>query len=179
MKIRQGFVSNSSTTSFCIYGVCFERDEVIENLKELKINDPVLFQKGIDNLAKKDYYADDVKFFKKLGVKSGKKSEEDDENISVEDSLKKTYGLNEEDEEEFDEDEYDLDISMLFEDMFPELELENHYGQGGELYVGRSWSSIKDDETGKQFKDSIEASLKKILGNDIECGHHEEAFRDG
>ena len=156
MKIRQGFVSNSSTTSFCIYGTCFERDEVIENLKELKINDPVLFQKGIDNLEEKSYYSDTVKFFKNLG---SEKDNDDDDN--------------------FDEDEYDLDISMLFKDMFPELELENHYGQGGELYVGRSWSSIKDDETGKQFKDSIEASLKKILGNDIECGHHEEAFRDG
>jgi len=28
MKIRQGFVSNSSTTSFCIYGICAEGDEL-------------------------------------------------------------------------------------------------------------------------------------------------------
>ena len=28
MKIRQGFVSNSSSTSFCIYGVCLEDSKV-------------------------------------------------------------------------------------------------------------------------------------------------------
>ena len=29
MKIRRGFVSNSSTSSFCIYGACFEEEEFI------------------------------------------------------------------------------------------------------------------------------------------------------
>ncbi len=33
MKIRQGFVSNSSTSSFCIYGTILDSDEIIENLK--------------------------------------------------------------------------------------------------------------------------------------------------
>ena len=32
MKIRMGFVSNSSTTSFCIYGICVEESEAIELL---------------------------------------------------------------------------------------------------------------------------------------------------
>ena len=32
MKIRQGFVSNSSTTSFCIYGVSLDMDEVLTRL---------------------------------------------------------------------------------------------------------------------------------------------------
>ena len=33
MKIRTGFVSNSSCTSFCIYGVEIEEDEVCKLLK--------------------------------------------------------------------------------------------------------------------------------------------------
>ena len=33
MKIRQGFVSNSSSSSFCIYGISISFDEAIENPK--------------------------------------------------------------------------------------------------------------------------------------------------
>ena len=32
MKIRNGFVSNSSTSSFCIYGVCLSESELIDGL---------------------------------------------------------------------------------------------------------------------------------------------------
>ncbi len=34
MKIRNGFVSNSSTTSFCIYGVMWEASEFADMMKE-------------------------------------------------------------------------------------------------------------------------------------------------
>jgi hypothetical protein len=32
MKVRNGFVSNSSTSSFLIYGVCFSEDELYDKL---------------------------------------------------------------------------------------------------------------------------------------------------
>jgi hypothetical protein len=35
MKIRQGFVSNSSTTSFCIYGVALEGNDPAREDKDL------------------------------------------------------------------------------------------------------------------------------------------------
>lgn len=34
MKIRHGFVSNSSSTSFCIYGIKIETDEDISDLND-------------------------------------------------------------------------------------------------------------------------------------------------
>lgn len=46
MKIRNGFVSNSSTTSFCMYGICDDQGsilkrldvEVLKNLAEVRYN---------------------------------------------------------------------------------------------------------------------------------------------
>ncbi len=37
MKVRQGFVSNSSTTSFCIYGICKNETEIKEALIEKEL----------------------------------------------------------------------------------------------------------------------------------------------
>ena len=46
-------------------------------------------------------------------------------------------------------------------------------------YVGRSWGSVGDDETGKQFKQSVEDSAKKIFGNVEGFTTVKEAWRDG
>ena len=35
MKIRNGFVSNSSSSSFCIYGTYIEFDDLMEKIKEM------------------------------------------------------------------------------------------------------------------------------------------------
>jgi len=45
-------------------------------------------------------------------------------------------------------------------------------------YVGRSWSSVKDDETGAQFRKSIEDALA-VIGFDGKSCTFEEAWRDG
>jgi hypothetical protein len=98
MKIRNGFVSNSSTSSFCIYGACIDRDKVDEDAVE------------------------------KLG-------------------------------------------------------LSYHYGDPNNdsdmVYIGRSWSSVKDDETGKAFKESIERLIEQLCGESKECTTYEEAWHDG
>lgn len=95
MKIRNGFVSNSSTSSFCIYGVnlCRIDEELQNNLTE-----------------------------------SG---------------------------------------------------IEIHYVDSN-FYVGKSWSSIKDDETGAQFKDAVEKSIREVINNEeISFRTHEMAWYDG
>lgn len=96
MKIRSGFVSNSSTTSFCIYG--------------LRLNE----------------------------------------------------------------------CSSEVRNKLREIGLEIFYGYDC-TYAGRCFSEIKDEETGKQFKDNIKTKLQSVLGelsgNDL--GIHEESYYDG
>jgi|WetSurMetagenome_2_1015567.scaffolds.fasta_scaffold142667_4 hypothetical protein len=42
------------------------------------------------------------------------------------------------------------------------LDIETFFGEGDDYqYIGKSWDSIKDDETGKQFKSHIEEEVKK------------------
>jgi hypothetical protein len=52
-------------------------------------------------------------------------------------------------------------------------------------YIGAPWNSVKDDETGKQFKDRVAAAIAEMFkqnGVDMEkfeCGTHQEAWYDG
>lgn len=109
MKIRNGFVSNSSSSSFCIYGAN-------GTAEDFGIVEP-----------KDEKEAEDFEAYEELDKKCS------------------------------------------------ELGLEMYAPEGGDFYVGRGWSSIKDDETGKEFKKSVKAALKKMAGKDIACDTHEEA----
>lgn len=85
MKTRQGFVSNSSSTSFCIYGAEFQEYDIKELFGE-------------------EWYEE----------------------------LQKICNT-------FDLEYYDMEYESV--------------------YVGRSWSSIDDNQTGKEFKDGVELSI--------------------
>jgi len=99
MKIRNGFVSNSSSSSFCIYGT-----NIGENRDEVEIIEEKIRELG--------------------------------------------------------------------------LKLEVHYGEYTR-YVGRSWSSIGDDETGKQFKASVKDAVAKLELDPKKIGTVEESWYDG
>ena len=113
MKIRQGFISNSSTTSFCIYGVHFSRGELFKVMNAI-----------------------DVKA--KLMLANMNKSN---------------------DMEEMD----DNDLFQVIDEAYDFKNVDCYSPEDGGVYVGRSWSSIKDDETGKQFKDSVKNELKQVI----------------
>jgi len=129
VKIRFGFVSNSSTTSFCIFGASFTPDDMKQALK-------ILYPRPI--------------------------------NIPTIDSL----DVDEEDED-FDHYEAMKKISNALGLIFSQL------GYDCDEYVlGRNYDSIKDDETGKQFKDSTKEKIEPIKPN-VTVSWHEGAWRDG
>jgi len=107
MKIRYGFVSNSSTTTFCIYGTCI-----------------------------------DVKEF-----------------------------LNAEDIKKVENGEYNV-VEMCMEKLFAEKNIDDsirYYEYFNKVYIGRELTSIKDDETGKDFKESTEKLIEIICGRKVKC----------
>lgn len=112
MKIRNGFVSNSSSSSFLIYGYAIDASTLADELG----------------------YNEDV-------------------DGDQEDFL---YGK--------------LDKSIPYQ--FGPYEI-------GEVYLGRSWSSVKDDETGAEFKARVKKEIEEFLGTEVECNTHSECWRDG
>ena len=111
MKIRSGFVSNSSASSFCIYGTHIE-DSLLEKIKkEINFNE-----------------------------------EEDDLYEALEEILLK-HGI----------------------DLY-------RHSDGDIFYIGTSWKYVKDEETGKQFKDRVEKAISEFVGKTVKCQTHEEAW---
>lgn len=117
MKIRNGFVSNSSTSSFCIFGAFISSEEMRNAIEQI------------------------------------------DAEYKFEDGGDSVYEM-----AEFLEEKLDLKCSVL-----PDTD--------GACF-GRTAQSLKDDETGLQFKQSVQSIIQKYFPN-IQCCWNEEAWYDG
>ena len=90
------------------------------------------------------------------------------------------------DEKDFESDtndefieEDENDAYQKFEELVDDFELFCYtFEDEGEIYIGREWSTIGDNETGLEFKKSTEEALKKLLGNKRSCDTIEECFYD-
>lgn len=121
MRYRLGFVSNSSSSSFLIYGICLNTDDAIKLLK-------------IPDIKKREY-------------------------------------------QDQDQDPYEF-VGLI------EKELGIDYYVGGpdpaySIYIGKSWDSIKDNQTGKEFKKEVKQKLEEVFGKSISCATHAEGWMDG
>ena len=132
MKIRNGFVSNSSSSSFVIYGT------------ELESN----FLKDLNDFGKKEL----IKLLKSNSWYNYQGGDDDFE------ALKEYLGKSDDVDLFNVESEY---IGTYIGDYMIQ-EYNNEY------LVGRHWYTIKDDETGKQFKDSVKEDFKKYFDKDFE-----------
>lgn len=113
MKIRAGFVSNSSTSSFCIFGISDSDTKL-----------PDRFDEENDD-----------------GFEGWEAAEQE---------LQK------------------IDKRFVYEHM----DCDAHF-------LGIPFTSIRDDETGAQFKQTIKDALESVLGTTVKCAVHQEAWRDG
>ncbi len=116
MKIRNGFVSNSSSSSFHIYGT--KVDECI--IAELLIDGGFATEEDIDEDGVMEYV-------------------------------------------------HKLDTNGL------QLHCINSWD---EIYIGRSYSSIEDDETGRDFKTDATECVTKFFGKEKKCEQHFKTYYD-
>lgn len=152
MKIRNGFVSNSSASSFCIYGVALEAS-LQDILVHVKKNSPETFIKlskvimrDVDSYKDKEYSAEVKKWLDDI-----------DSNLDEPEDLSSNIDL----------------AGTLEEAIGNEFEVSAPCNDS--IYIGKCWSKVKDDETGKQFKDNVEKTLTGIFGK-ITFSTYKEAF---
>jgi hypothetical protein len=74
-----------------------------------------------------------------------------------------------------EEPEYGFDTEEELSKLLPSFYIVKPDGSD-EWFIGRTWYNIGDDETGKQFKESIEKQIKKVFGESTECGTHAEVY---
>lgn len=145
MKIRQGHVSNSSTSSFLIYGVSIDSGELMELLGTDVVAD--VARQELEELEHSEYY-DAPEGWREWD--SSMQSQWYESHYGVSEAL-------------------DCILKTPYWTYF------------GTVYLGASWSAVKDDETGAEFKDRVKREVLQAIPalKGRKFATHKEAWRDG
>jgi len=167
MKTRHGFVSNSSCTSFCIYGCTLDVNNwyaysdagcFVRLMKKIKQEFPSDYIASLNDIKQK--YKDNEYVQKQIEVM------ETIDEIKISDGQRLLL-IDENCHAEFE----------LASDMMESFGLSFFADPGnGCLWIGRPWSCIGDDQTGGHFKLKIEELIHSLFGE--ECSTYEEAWGD-
>lgn len=162
MKIRQGFVSNSSSASFLIYG--------IELYPRMFLNEDLigLARKRVDILDKKIERAEE----RGISWLVERHQEDKDELVeAIENNDIQTL-------HDIIIDGQDIDI---MEDLIIDTNLEFESVMGERNFVGKDPTKIPDNVTMGEWKESVKAEIRQLFPNveDKEFDWHEECWRDG
>lgn len=141
MKVRMGFVSNSSSSSFCIYGAEIDKEALKKILQS---------KKNIENEKEKRV----------------KKAQEAYGKVPLEEYLKLKALADEDLEDSFGEDFYEQFNKLIAK--FG-LAYYDQSGEGESFCIGRNFTDMKDDETKGQFKESVNKKMTEMCGKKIEC----------
>jgi len=148
MKNRMGFVSNSSTCSFQVYGVFF--DDAQELLLKLAENGIVEDLKGLLLNVAKEY--DLIEPCKRDGI-----------------DLEQTdfAGILEQVIEEIGVSELLYALDEKNGNLIPGLSLLSYDDYYGSVYIGRDFS-LGEDETPRQFKAKVKEALARAFGGEYD-----------
>ena len=153
MKTRIGFVSNSSTTSFSIYGcqIPFETEE-----------DQYKIMSGVVKKHKKTF--DKCDGFNETFEEAGK-------SLAGE-QMPYTFG-------EY-VDDLQRDFTETMDELSASAGLNFYYGDNSYyLYCGLPFEEMKNKETKEDFMNRISKKIDVLFGKKMKCGHHSESYRDG
>jgi hypothetical protein len=195
MKTRHGFVSNSSTSSFFIYGASIDvgnstYSNILRKVREkfseeydTYFTDIIGKYEAKESLS--DYQKKTLKQCKILLRGDSKPEPKRTCNHDIDTTKPFCPECGRSVWEEAKEESWEALVDNMEEYEFYEMIasiMGLSHNSGGEYsawnYLGRSWSSIGDDETGKQFRDSVQNKISLVFP-ELKCSSIQEAWYDG
>ena len=182
MKIRNGFVSNSSSSSFVLYGVSIDSELAPAKLAKYMLkNCPKEYAKAVkesvgmfegdkEKMTEALMNPGDKKYFKSKMVRTCEHAIATETVKFCPECGKPSWT----EVSELDEDDYNeilYEITQAFD--FGDSGIIYQTGEGG-TFIGRDYEHIPDDMRFGDFKKQTQEMVSDILGKKVKCSHIEE-----